>query len=137
MKKKKKGKKNKTDRDKIKKKFKKRCAYCGEKLGEGWNVDHVIPKSNFADTIRENAQPEFLKHLKIGDVNHEDNLFPSCSSCNRYKDSYSIRKFRNELSKLVGRLNDRVTIYRIAKRFGLIKERDIKIVFFFENFKKK
>lgn len=120
------------DRDKIIKKFGGRCAYCGEKLTDTWNIDHIIPKSNFEETIKNKNQPMFLKHLKSGDVDHEDNLFPSCGSCNRYKDSYSLRQFRKELGKLVGRLNERTTIYRIAKRFNLIEEKNIKILFYFE-----
>lgn len=132
----KKKKKQKIDRDKIKKKFNNRCAYCGEKLTDTWNVDHIIPKSNFKKTILENGQPAFLKHLKISDVNHEDNLFPSCPSCNRYKDSYSLRQFRKELGELTRRLNERTTIYRIAKRFNLIREKNIKVEFYFEKQKK-
>lgn len=129
-------KKDKIDREKIKKKFGGRCAYCGEKLSDNWNIDHVIAKSIFKKVIEENSQPAFLKHLKINDVNHDDNLFPSCGSCNRYKDSYTLRQFRKELSSLIRRLNERITIYRIAKRFGLIKEVEKKVVFYFEKNKK-
>ncbi len=125
-------KKKKINREKIKKKFNNRCAYCGERLGNFWNIDHVIPKSNFMDVIKENRQPKFLKHLRICDVNHDDNLFPSCASCNIYKDSMSLRLFRKELGKLLWRLNERTTIYRIAKRYGMIKEKEFKIVFYFE-----
>ena len=133
----KKKRKHKIDREKIKKKFGEKCAYCGEKLTDSWNIDHIIPKSNFKKIIDEGGQPAFLKHLKSGDVNHEDNLFPSCGSCNRYKDSYTLRQFRKELTQLTKRLNERTTIYRIAKRFNLIKENEIKILFYFETYKKK
>jgi len=119
-------------REKIKNKFNGRCAYCGEKLKNGWNIDHVIPKSNFEKVVREKRQPKFLKHLKREDVNHDDNLFPSCASCNRYKDSYSLRQFRRELGKLTTRLHERTTIYRIAKRFNLITETKNRIIFYFE-----
>ena len=125
-------KKRRIDRNKIIKKFGGNCAYCGEKLTDTWNIDHIIPKSNFEETIKNKNQPVFLKHLKSGDVDHDDNLFPSCASCNRYKDSYSLRQFRKELGKLVWRLNERTTIYRIAKRFELIEEKNIKILFYFE-----
>jgi len=130
-------KKKKIDREKIRKKFNEKCAYCGEKLTDSWNIDHVIPKSNFISVVKEGRQPKFLKHLKPNDVNHEDNLFPSCGSCNRYKDSLSLRQFKKELGKLLGRLDERTTIFRIAKRYDLIQENDHKIVFYFEKFKKK
>lgn len=134
---KKKKKKNNIEREKIKNKFNGRCAYCGEKLEDTWNIDHVIPKSNFEKVIKEKRQPKFLKHLKSGDVNHHDNLFPSCGSCNRYKDSFSLRQFRKELRTLTLRLRERTTIYRIATRFKLIVETKNKILFYFETCKNK
>ena len=110
------------------------CAYCGEEITiKEMQVDHIIPVSFFSDHIRSNKRvPKFLSHLKGIDVNHIDNLFPSCRVCNKWKSAFDLEFFRSELSEQVRRLNDYSSNYRIAKRYGLISEVNIPIVFYFE-----
>jgi 5-methylcytosine-specific restriction endonuclease McrA len=110
------------------------CAYCGEEITiKEMQVDHIIPVSFFSDHIRSNKRvPKFLSHLKGIDVNHIDNLFPSCRVCNKWKSAFDLEFFRSELSEQVRRLNDYSSNYRIAKRYGLINEVNIPIVFYFE-----
>ena len=110
------------------------CAYCGEEITiKEMQVDHIIPVSFFSDHIENNKRvPKFLSHLKGTDVNHIDNLFPSCRVCNKWKSAFDLEFFRSELSEQVRRLNDYSSNYRIAKRYGLISEVNIPIVFYFE-----
>lgn len=113
-------------------KFNGHCAYCGETL-HTFQVDHIVPKKNFAQHIHNRIKvPAFLQHLTETDVNHIDNLFPSCYSCNSYKDSMDVETFRNELNLLIERLNKYSTQYRIVKRYGMVNETNKKLIFHFE-----
>jgi hypothetical protein len=76
--------------------------------------------------------PKFLEHLTVDDLNHHDNLFPSCASCNHYKGSWDLEGFRGQLGMIVGRLNERVVIYKLAKKHGLLEETKKPVVFYFE-----
>lgn len=91
------------------------CAYCGCELEyKDMQVDHFAPVHVFGDNIR------------------IDNLMPSCRMCNFYKNSLTISKFRQELSKLTSRLENQF-IYRLAKKYKMITEEEIKdIKFYFE-----
>ena len=51
--------------------------------------------------------------------------------CNFYKGTMTIDRFRDELEKVQGRLK-KVYIYRLALKYGLIEEKENKIVFYFE-----
>lgn len=112
-----------TKRDKVYNKFNGKCAYCGCELKKGWHIDHLLP------VVRDLVTGKFEFHER----NNFDNLMPSCPSCNNYKHSYSIEEFR----RLIGNLKTQLelsTQYKIAKRYGLISENDIDIIFYFENF---
>lgn len=64
-----------------------------------------------------------------------DNLMPSCASCNINKHSESLESFRSMIKAYMKHLNDINTQYKIAKRYGLVTENDIEIVFYFETLK--
>jgi 5-methylcytosine-specific restriction endonuclease McrA len=116
-------------------KFGGKCAYCGSDLNGKFQIDHVIPQALFWNHVRYKKRvPSFLTHLNESDVNHQDNLVPSCQSCNNYKSTMDIETFRGELEKLVERLNKRSTQYKIAKRYGFIEERSFRVEFYFEKF---
>lgn len=66
----------------------------------------------------------------------QENLFPSCARCNRWKSTWSIEQFRKEISLQIERLNLRSNNYRMAKDFGLIEETNKNVVFFFETYNK-
>lgn len=124
----------KIDREQVYSKFDGHCAYCGEEiLFKEMQVDHVIPKYNFKQRVHNKFKiPEFLKHLTIDDVNHIDNLMPTCRVCNKWKNSYALEDFRNEIFEQIKRLNNYSSNYRIAKKYGLLKETIKSIVFYFE-----
>jgi hypothetical protein len=128
---------NKETRITVWNKFNNRCSYCGEKIRyEDMQVDHVIPKLNFK-TIIKNKQykvPLFLKHITTEDLNHIDNLFPSCRICNKRKDTYHLELFRFELSQQSIRAFKTSSNYRMALKYNQIIETPSSITFYFEQY---
>lgn len=116
------------DRNKIFNKFNGRCAYCGEPLGKRWHADHVVP-------LYRNSTDEELERMgvKRGEDN-EDNLVPSCQSCNYHKSTYTVEGFRERIKQFVTALNRDSVQYRMAKKYGLVEETNNKIKFYFETF---
>jgi len=133
-------KKNKRQRlkEEIHKKFKSKCAYCGECVDlKKMEIDHIVPKCDFIMHVTMKHQvPNFLKHLTTDDVEHLDNKNPSCGSCNRFKSSMSLEKFRKELENQAYRAKKYSTNHRLALRYKQIKETPKPIVFYFEKVKK-
>lgn len=89
-------------------------------------VDHIKPLYRIDD----------VKTLIVWGVERGtddfENLMPSCARCNRWKSTFSLEMFRGEISKQLKRVEKVSAGYRMAKDFGLLEEKDIKIVFFFE-----
>jgi 5-methylcytosine-specific restriction endonuclease McrA len=125
-------KKNKELRLTVFNKYNGKCAYCGDPLNK-MQVDHIIPQRNFLESILKNYDiPEFLKHLKEDDVNHIDNLNPSCAVCNKAKDTFSLRVFRIELQDQFNRAKKYSRNLRFALKFNQVIETPSEIVFYFE-----
>jgi len=114
------------------------CAYCGFKIEyKEMQVDHIIPKRNFIHSIKNNFRiPSFLKHLTIDDLNHRDNLNPSCRKCNKHKDTFDIETFRNEIKNQIKQLNKHSTQYQRARKYGLVEETNTPVAFYFEKYPK-
>lgn len=109
-----------------------RCAYCGCELIK-FQVDHVIPQANFQWHILNNFRiPDFLKHLRLEDVNHPDNLFAACPSCNNYKRTLNLESFRKEVEAQPNRIKENNCMVRLAERFGLVELKQKPVVFYFE-----
>ncbi|HFD2052165.1 MAG: HNH endonuclease signature motif containing protein [Clostridium perfringens] len=90
------------------------CAYCGCELEyKDMQVDHV----------------ESL--YWYNGVNNISNYKPTCRVCNFYKSTFTLEEFRKELLKIRERL-EKVFIYRLSKKYGLIEEVDKEIKFYFE-----
>jgi hypothetical protein len=126
----------KNKREKIYSKFDGKCAYCGSNIDiSEMHVDHIIPKSTFSFHMETKHKiPKFLEHLKVADVNHQDNLFPTCSVCNLYKLNFSLEDFRTQLSEIIDYLENRSRRYRLAKRYNFVETKEIKpIKFYFEH----
>jgi 5-methylcytosine-specific restriction endonuclease McrA len=125
----------KADREFIFNKYDGRCAYCGCELVKGWHVDEIKPvrRKQVYDKVKG-------KWVYDGTCRHPkrfclDNQNPACASCNINKHAMSLEKFRALVSGFIVSLNRDSTQYKIAKRYGLIKE-DIKPVsFYFETYK--
>ncbi len=99
-----------------------RCAYCGVVLKKGWHVDHATPVVDWH---------VHAKELPYG-VDDIENLLPSCPSCNSYKHGWTLEEFRSQLGHQVAHLNDYSCNYKLAKRYGQVKETPSVVVFHFE-----
>lgn len=117
-------------------KYGNRCGYCGEPiLFASMQVDHIIPQSNFDTHIVNKWQiPQFLTHLTIHDVNHIDNLMPTCRVCNKWKDSNRLEFFREEITQQIKRCQNYSSNYRMAIKYKLIQETPKPVVFWFETY---
>lgn len=103
-------------REKLYFKYLGHCAYCGQPIEyKDMQVDHFAPVYLFGDNIK-------LENLKC-----------ACRSCNHYKSTFTLSKFREQLSLIPSRLERDSVSYKIAKRYGLIKEvNNDPIEFYFE-----
>lgn len=105
---------SKATRLKVYEKYCGHCAYCGCKLElKEMQVDHIqsVYWYNGANDI--------------------ENYNPACRMCNFYKSTMTVDDFKKELGKLLSRL-EKVFIYRLAVKYGLIKKMDNSIEFYFE-----
>lgn len=99
-------------------KYNGRCAYCGCELAyKDMQVDHITSV--------------YWNH----GGNEVDNLMPACRMCNFYKSTYSIDEFRDRLYTITDRL-EKTFIYRLAKKYGIVKEEKHTIEFYFEQTEK-
>lgn len=130
-------------------KFGGKCAYCGTELVKGWHVDHLIPCRRKFKIIpghhtgpvgADGFQTMWIPQKTVPDgydnpeANHIDNLIPSCASCNINKHSDTLEAFRDRIFKFVNSLNQYSVQYQIAKRYGLVKETENPVIFYFERF---
>ena len=89
------------------------CAYCGREIDiKDMQVDHV-------------------QSVKLGGADEIANYRPACRSCNFYKSTMSIERLREELGRIVGRL-EKLFIFRLAIAYGLIEFTGKPIKFYFE-----
>lgn len=117
----------KINREQIHKKCNGKCAYCGEKITvKEMQIDHVVP------LYRNHTNTELSAMSVIRGTNEDENLMPSCKSCNNYKKTLTLEKFRNEMQKQVQRCNEYSKNYKFAKKFGLVVEVNKPVVFYFE-----
>lgn len=154
----------KKDREIVFNKFGGKCAYCGIKLEKGWHVDEILPirrkyeyldsywqhketkerirsRNNLPETELSNYKFVNSKLAQIGCMYPErlniDNQMPSCASCNINKHSMSLEEFRKLIQGFMKHLNELNTQYKIAKRYGLVKENIKPVVFYFETLQNK
>ncbi len=113
-------------------KYDKHCAYCGKEIEyKQMQVDHI--EAHWHSYTEEQC----VKYgLKKGS-NEIENLNPACVRCNKWKDTMSIETFRNEIQQQLIRLKRDSSNYRIALDFGMIKENNEPIVFYFEKHNKQ
>lgn len=124
----------KVQREDLKQKYGGHCAYCGETLGDKWDADHFIP-------IKRNWIIKNGKQVTTDCINSEndciENMVPSCKPCNNDKSSLSIESWRAMIANKIVCLNRDSTTYQKAKRYGLVVETDIDVVFWFERYSRE
>lgn len=90
------------------------CAYCGCDLAfPDMQVDHLYP-------------------VALGGRNDYSNLLPSCRSCNHYKHTLTLEKFREAVERFLVVLDRDSTTYRNAVRYGQVIPNPQPVVFYFE-----
>lgn len=101
-----------------------RCAYCGCKLEyKDMQVDHI-------ESVYKNT--DIRKVLSEDEINSEKNLLPACRACNFYKSTFSLEKFRDNLStKLYENLRKNYN-YKLLVKYDLIEEKIKPVKFYFE-----
>lgn len=106
-------------RELVYKKYDGHCAYCGCELEyKDMQVDHILAVGR-------------------GGTNDVDNLLPACRQCNYDKHERTIEGFRERLSKKLYRSLDRVFVYRLAKKYGLVEEHPHTVEFYFEKIERE
>lgn len=108
-------------------KFDCKCSYCGNDLDyKKMQVDHFIP-------LRRNDTEKQLDWYKVKrGTNDFENLFPSCARCNRWKSDMKIERFRKEIELQFERLIRDSNQFRMAFDFGIIKQGEKKVKFWYE-----
>lgn len=115
---------SKRERQQVHEKYRGHCAYCGAEISvTQMQVDHLIPME-FYDTYKAEGI----------DLDQMDNFMPACRSCNNYKSTYTLEKFRKAIERWPEVLmRDNVT-YRNAVRYGLVIPKPHPVKFYFETF---
>lgn len=105
-------------------KYNHKCAYCGCKLEyRDMQVDHI--KSVYANT-------DYQQNMTEAEMYDIKNLLPACRQCNFYKSTMPLEDFRKRLtSTMMNNLRKEFT-YKLALKYGLIKECIYPIQFYFE-----
>lgn len=89
-------------------------------------VDHVIPMELYD------------AYKSIGkDLDSIENMLPACRSCNNYKSTLSVEKFREAVEKWPVVLSRDSITYRNAVRFGMVVPVPHKVIFYFEKTRKE
>ena len=112
----------KAERQKVYGKCAGHCAYCGCEITiQQMQADHVIPM-------------EFYEAYKANgvDIDTLENMLPACRSCNNYKSTLTLEKFRAAIERWPEVLASSSVTYRNAVRFGVVTPTPHRVKFYFE-----
>jgi hypothetical protein len=114
--------------------YKGRCAYCGEKLGQRWHADHIEPVGRQGKWVREGRT---MKHVATGILDHPErdvfsNLTPSCHLCNISKANLSLESWRSWLARVPETFARNHGPFRHALRLGIVIVPTLPVIFHFE-----
>lgn len=102
------------ERKQIYDKYNGHCAYCGTEITfREMQADHIYP-------------------LRLGGADTIENLVPACRSCNHYKSTFTIDKFREHLQGIPARIRRDDIAYQVGERFGIVGETGKQVRFYFE-----
>jgi hypothetical protein len=130
-------------KERVRNKFGGNCAYCGHAVADDFQVDHKISKCYFW----------LIDPLDRNSVNREENLYPSCRTCNHYKRSMVVddcestigfRTYMMNFHRRLGKLPKRTMVpdtvrriaymWNIANRYGITPENPFSGTFFYETY---
>lgn len=102
------------ERKQIYDKYNGHCAYCGIIIAfNDMQADHIQP-------------------LHLGGADALENLVPACRSCNHYKATLTVEKFRKHLQGIPARIRRDDIAYQVGERFGIVVETGKQVRFYFE-----
>jgi len=114
-------------REKVWKKYDRKCAYCGKPIEyKELQVDHIKP------IFRNDNEKDLLKMNISRGKDAIENFNPACRRCNHWKSTFSIDKFREQIELQLIRLKRDNTNYRMALDYGLLTENPKPVKFYFE-----
>ena len=125
-------------RQQIHQKYNGHCAYCGCEITlKEMQVDHIVPKDTFWLHManKELVVPEFLQH--IDNINHSDNLNPSCRQCNFYKSTFSLEAYRYQLARVLKPNIEKPFQFRLGLKYGMVEVKEWDKQFYFEKYEKE
>ena len=122
---------SKSERELVRKKYDGKCAYCGEPLPPKWHADHLEPVQRIEKFV------QGIGFVKTADMEHPErdclsNMMPACPPCNIDKHVMKLDDWRQKLQNACAVLSRGNPTYRHAKRFGLLNETQLKVIFYFE-----
>lgn len=104
------------------------CAYCGCELEyKDMQVDHVV--SVYRNDWRRLFSESYLSDEEL---NSFENYMPACRQCNFYKGTFDLESFRNNLSHMMMNNLKENFNYRLAVKYGLVKENIKPVKFYYE-----
>ena len=116
----------KTERLNLLNKYNGKCAYCGVDLKGKFQADHINP-------IHRGYSDFHLEKMKVvRGLDIIQNITPACRRCNAFKSTFTLEKFREEISEQVKRTRRYSFNFRLAEDYGLVKETNIEVKFYFE-----
>ena len=114
-------------RERVFKKYKGHCAYCGKVLNsiKDMQIDHLVP-------IR--AAEEGKADWR--EVENENNYMPACRRCNHYKRAHDLETFRTMIQEIPKKLYRDSYIFKVGRDFGNVVTFERPITFYFELIKR-
>lgn len=100
-------------RQQVYNKYNGKCAYCG------------------CDVEYKNMQVDHINAKYLGGKDNIENLQPACRNCNFYKATFDIETFKKRIADIPTQL-EKLFIFRVALKYGLIEIKHKKIKFEFE-----
>lgn len=108
----------KSERESVRQMFGGRCAYCANPLTDKFHVDHDPPMFRGRPGAKERDAVAVKR--------------PACPRCNRWKSTFSVEQFRQEIKAQTARLRRDSAAYRLAEDFGMVTEQAMPVSFYFE-----
>jgi hypothetical protein len=127
----------KKQREALKQKYDGHCAYCGEILGALWHADHLKPVER--QSAYEETSGRLVQTGQLAKPEHDvlENHMPACPTCNMSKGQKPLEVWRDWLTGHIVSLNKYHAVYRMVKRFGLVQETGIPVIFYFEQVRRE
>lgn len=122
---------SKRQREKLRKMFNGRCAYCGEPMVK-MQADHVVPVTRITTDPWGKPLPASERRFIHPGRNVVGNMMPACAPCNNSKGGYKLEEWRKMLERSAEIVAKQKPIFKAGVRFGVIEVTGRPVVFHFE-----